>query len=527
MLLARRLRAVISSPSTSSSKLFLQSVTVSICAISTSSSTDVSGDSRSSRGGGGGGGQTLGRRLLSLIYPKRSAVIALQKWAEEGKTIQKYQLNRVVRELRKHKRFKHALEICEWMRTQPDIKLLPGDYAVHLDLISKVRGLSSAEKFFEDLPDRMKAQSTCTALLHVYAQNKLSSKAEYLMKEMASHGFLNCCFPYNHMLTLYVSTGKLEKVQETIKELKKNAKPNEFTYNLWLSACADKIDVKGAEEAILDMARYKVTGDCITFSTLASIYIKAGHTMKAREALEKMERKISRKDRASFCSLISMYTSLSDKENAQRIWSKMKSMFRKMSDEEYKCILISLLKLNLVDESEAIYSEWESVSGTGDSRVSNVLLAYYTKNDMNKAEKFHDRAEKAGIKPSYSSWENLASGYLRLNRMDKVLNCLKEAFSSVNKWEPNSEFVRDLLKGFENAGDTEGAEKFLVLLRDAGYVKTEIYNSLLRTYAKAHKMPLIIAERMKKDNVAMDEETKRLLSLTIKFCVGSAESLIS
>lgn len=61
--------------------------------------------------GGGGGGDTLGRRLLSLIYPKRSAVVVLRRWAEEGKPIQKYQLNRVVRELRKHKRYKHALEV--------------------------------------------------------------------------------------------------------------------------------------------------------------------------------------------------------------------------------------------------------------------------------------------------------------------------------------------------------------------------------------------------------------------------------
>lgn len=407
------------------------------------------------------------------------------------------------------------------------MKLLPGDYAVHLDLISKVRGLSSAEKFFEDLPDRMKAQSTCTALLHVYAQNKLSSKVEYLIKEMESHGFMNCSLPYNHLLTLYISTGKLEKVPEVIKELKKNTLPNEFTYNLWLSACADKADVEGAEEAILDMARYKVDGDCFTFSILANIYIKAGHTMKSREALEKMERRISRKDRASYCSLISLYTSLSDKEKILQIWSKMKSMFRKMSDEEYRCILISLLKLNLVEEAETIYSEWENVLGTGDSRVSNVLLAYYSKNDMNMAEKFHDRAARAGIKPSYTSWQNLALGYLRLNMIDKVLNCLKEAFSSVTKWEPNIGLVREVLKGLENAGDTEGVEKFLVLLRDAGYVNTEIYNSLLRTYAKAHMMPLIVDERMKRDDVGMDDETKRLIGLTRKFCVGSCESLIS
>ncbi|GKV27796.1 hypothetical protein SLEP1_g36922 [Rubroshorea leprosula] len=37
-------------------------------------------------------------------------------------------------------------KICEWMTLQQEIKLLPGDYAVHLDLTAKIRGLASAEK---------------------------------------------------------------------------------------------------------------------------------------------------------------------------------------------------------------------------------------------------------------------------------------------------------------------------------------------------------------------------------------------
>ncbi|XWS76415.1 hypothetical protein CRYUN_Cryun01aG0174200 [Craigia yunnanensis] len=134
-------------------------------------------------GGGGGGRDTLGYRLIGLVYPKRSAVVTIQKWKEEGHTVRKYELNRVVRELRKLKRYKHAIEICEWMRLQQDIKLLPGDYAIHLDLIAKVHGLASADKFFEDLPDKMRDQATCTALLHTYVQNKLSAKAEALMEK--------------------------------------------------------------------------------------------------------------------------------------------------------------------------------------------------------------------------------------------------------------------------------------------------------------------------------------------------------
>ena len=69
------------------------------------------GPSTAAAKNGSSGGDTLGRRLLSLVYAKRSAVIAIRKWKEEGRTVQKYQLNRIVRELRKHRRYKHALEV--------------------------------------------------------------------------------------------------------------------------------------------------------------------------------------------------------------------------------------------------------------------------------------------------------------------------------------------------------------------------------------------------------------------------------
>lgn len=62
-------------------------------------------------GRGGGRRDTLGGRLLRLTYTKRSAVVSIRKWKEEGHTVRKYELNRIVRELRKIKRYKHALEV--------------------------------------------------------------------------------------------------------------------------------------------------------------------------------------------------------------------------------------------------------------------------------------------------------------------------------------------------------------------------------------------------------------------------------
>ena len=59
----------------------------------------------------GDGRDTLCRRLMSLVYAKRSAVIAIRKWKEEGHTVRKYDLNRIVRQLRLLRRYKHALEV--------------------------------------------------------------------------------------------------------------------------------------------------------------------------------------------------------------------------------------------------------------------------------------------------------------------------------------------------------------------------------------------------------------------------------
>ena len=40
-------------------------------------------------------------------------------------------------------------------------------------------------------------------------------------------------------------------------------------------------------------------------------------------------------------------------------------------------------------------------------------------------------------------------------------------------------------------------------------------------------MPLIIEERMEQDKVTLDEETRRLLSLTSKYPIGEVSTLMS
>ncbi|XP_065861160.1 pentatricopeptide repeat-containing protein At4g02820, mitochondrial [Euphorbia lathyris] len=508
--------------------MLLRSIRTTLAAAARHFSVEVAAEKAIQNKGTGDGRDSIGRRLFSLVYSKRSAVITIQKWKSEGHNVQKYQLNRIVRELRKIKRFKHALEVCEWMTQQKDMKLLPGDYAVHLDLIAKVRGLTSAEKFFEDLPDQMRGWQVCTSLLHTYSMNKLLEKAEALMRKMAECSFLKNPLPYNHMLSLYVAEGQLEKVPGIIEELKKKTSPDVVTFNLRLRVCSLQNDVETAEEVLKELRKAKVEPDWITYSTLTNLYIKNELLQKAASSLKEMEKRASRKNRIAYSSLLSLHTNAGDKASVHRIWNKMKSLFRKMSDAEYTCMMASLAKLGEIEKAENLYTEWEAVSGSGDPQVPNILLAAYINNNLiEEAETFHDRIVQKGIRPAYTTWELLTWGHLKEKHMEKVLDYFKKAITSVERWNPDKKLVGEVFKNLEENGNVEKAEEFLVMLRDAGVLSTEIYNSLLRTYEKAGKMPLIVAERMKKDDVKLNEETNRLIQKTSTMCVSDVSSYVS
>ncbi|KAI3979995.1 hypothetical protein MKX01_042649 [Papaver californicum] len=478
-------------------------------------------------GGGGGGVDTIGKRLLRLTYARRSAVTCINEWIQEGRSVRKYELNRAVRELRKFRRYKHALEICEWMRIQKDIKLLAGDYALHLDLVTKVRGLSSAEKFFEDLPEEMREQATCTALLHTYVQNKSTDKAESLMRKMSDCGFTKVTLPYNRMISLYILTGQLDKVPTVIKELEKNTSPDVVTYNLWLSVCALENNVEIAEKIFLMLTNAKLEPDWVTYSTLTSLYLKNDLHEKAKVTLKEMEKGVDCKDRVAFSSLITLHSNLGDKDGVKRTLKKIKSLFRKMSDAEYMSVIASLLKLEELEEAEKMYREWESVSPTGDTRISNILLAaYINKKQMHRADSFLDHMVENGISPNYTTFELLTWGYLQTENTDKVMDYFKKAFESVKKWVPNEEIVRKIFGVLERKGDIVNAEELLNTLRNAEYVTTELYNSLLRTYEKAGKMPVMVAERMAKDD-KQDEQTRELIQLASKLCISDVPGILS
>lgn len=58
----------------------------------------------------------LHSRINAIGRPSCSVVPVLQQWVEDGKTVNEFQLQRIIRDLRSRRRFIHALEVngADW-----------------------------------------------------------------------------------------------------------------------------------------------------------------------------------------------------------------------------------------------------------------------------------------------------------------------------------------------------------------------------------------------------------------------------
>jgi pentatricopeptide repeat protein len=465
-------------------------------------------------------GDSLYKRISELGDPNLSVFTVLQQWINEGRGVKKSELQRIVKELRKYRRYKHALEVSEWIASRRNYQLAPSDCAIRLDLIAKVHGIVSAEKFFERLPDEAKNKLTLGALLNAYVKENMTAKAEAIVEKLKESGYAPNTLTYNSMMNLYTNTREFEKVPLMIQEMKKNGiSLDKFSYSIWLT-CVTMSDVNKMEE-VIDEVKHdnNVNTDWTIYSTLAAAYIKAGILDKAESALEEVKSKMPQSDRSAYEYLITLYASAGKRDEVYKVWHSLKLTFPKPKNRSYICLLSSLVKIGDIEGAEQIFKEWESVCVRYDVRMANIFLSACVKKGLlEKAESLLGNLLERGGKPNFNTWEILAEGYIQNGKFEQAVAALKKSASvgKVVPWKPKPANVLAILKHFENRGDVESAEDLLKLLRDLNCVDTEMYNSLIRTYAKSGKADPGIFELMERDKVNRNEAADMMLRQAIK-----------
>ncbi|XVF79733.1 hypothetical protein PTKIN_Ptkin15bG0013500 [Pterospermum kingtungense] len=427
----------------------------------------------------------LYKKISLMENPELGSATVLNEWEKGGRKLTKWELCRVVKELRKFKRYKQALEVYEWMNNRGErFRYSASDAAIQLDLIAKVRGVSSGEDFFLQLPDTLKDKRIYGALLNSYVRAKMRDKAESLIEDIRNKGYASHPLPFNVMMTLYMNLKEYEKVESMVSEImEKNIRLDIYSYNIWLSSCGSQGSVEKMEQVYEQMKQDpSIIPNWTTFSTMATMYIKMGLSEKAEECLRNVESRITGRDRIPYHYLLSLYGTIGNKEEVYRIWKVYKSIFPSIPNLGFHAMISSLVRAGDIEGAEKIYEDWLSVKTSYDPRIANLLMGWYVKEgNLDKAESIFNHMAEVGGKPNPSSWEILAEGHIQQKRVDEALSCLKEAFATEGSrsWRPKGTNVSAFFNLCEEKEDMASREVLVGLLRQSGYLKNEAYASLI------------------------------------------------
>ncbi|CAL2259873.1 unnamed protein product [Prunus armeniaca] len=86
-----------------------------------------------------------------------------------------------------------------------------------------------------------------------------------------------------------------------------------------------------------------------------------------------------------------------------------------------------------------------------------------------------------GGKPNSSTWETLAEGHIKEQRISEALSCWKEAFSAEGSksWRPKPVNASAFLELCEQEANSVSKELFMGLLKQSGQRKNKSYASLI------------------------------------------------
>ncbi|CAA0842754.1 Pentatricopeptide repeat-containing protein [Striga hermonthica] len=426
------------------------------------------------------------KKIIKLENSNLGAASVLNQLENKGKMITSWEMFNILKELRKFRRFKLALEVCEWMNNRSErFRVTTSDTAIHLDLIAKTHGISSAEQYFKKLPDGLKDKRVYSSLLNAYARSKMREKAESLFDKMRNRNYTDHTLPFNLMMTLYRNLKDYEKIEYIVSEMvEKRISLDTYTYNVWLSSLGSQGSLDKMEQVFKQMELdNSVNPNWITYSTMAMRYIKSGLLEKAEEYLKKIEDQITGQNRLPYHHLINLYAAAGKKEEVYRVWSIYRASFVYIPNIAYHDVILALTRLDDIEGAEKMYEEWLSVKSAYDPRVGNVLLSSYVRKGLSeKAKTFFEQMMEIGGKQNSMSWEILSEDHIANMRIPEALSCLKNAAALAEgsrNWKPKPINVSKILKIVEEGDDVAGKESLLEILSEVGCLNDANYMSYI------------------------------------------------
>lgn len=407
----------------------------------------------------------------------------LNEMVNTGKFINRFDIIDQVNLFRKRKNYQIALQLSEWMESRK-IKMNNADRAIRIDLLSKTKGIATAEQYFESLQKSAKTKKTYGALLSSYCKEKNLDKAQELFSKIKDLNFVST-LNYNNLISLYLATNQFEKVALLAREMEENGiKADLYTYNLLMNSYASLEDLNAVEGVLDNMKTNKLECDWFTYGNLATIYCNAGRHDKAKAFLEKLEKLENLKEREAFHMLINLYRQMSDLSGVNCAWKSLKSVFPIPCNTSYLLVLSAFSDLGDLESLEKCFREWESGCSLYDVRLCNVVLESYLKRDMiDDANTLYESMVRKGGQPNLKTLDLLTNYHIKNHHIDIALMYLEigECKAVAEKLDlfPVDDTIKLFLKYFEENNDPINAEKFCSSMKKMERLDPSVYDSLL------------------------------------------------
>ncbi|MCE2055270.1 hypothetical protein HAX54_042315 [Datura stramonium] len=462
---------------------------------------------------------TLYSKISPLGNPSCSVTNELDEWVCKGKKVRFAELQRIILDLRKRKRFSQALEASEWLKSSGIFTFSSTEHAVQLDLIGKVHGFPAAESYFNNLSKEDKNDKTYGALLHCYVRQCQIEKALTHMRKMEEEGVSLSSVAFNDIMSLYTKTGEYERIPEMLRHMKEiGVRPDNLSYRICINSYGARSDIEGMERVLNEMENQSfIAMDWNTYAAVANIYVKAGLNDKANSFLKKAEEKIDNKEGLGYNYLISVNSRLGNKDEVIRLGFLEKSALKRCINRDYINMLEALVRLDALEEAEQLLKEWETSDNCYDIRVPYiVIIGYIDKELYEKAETMLEDLSSKGKILTPNIWGRLAAGYLDKGKFERAVNCMKIALSlkkDSKGWKPDPKVIMKIFSLFGENGSVNDAESFFHSLRPIVPVNREMYHVLLKSYIAGGKEVGRLLNSMRAENIDVNEETKVILGL--------------
>ncbi|EPS72236.1 hypothetical protein M569_02523, partial [Genlisea aurea] len=429
-------------------------------------------------------------RLSALGNRRGTVASTLNAYVREGNRVLKHDLDFCIHQLRRYKRYHHALEIVEWMRFRKfNFKLR--DHAVNLELIGRVKGIAEAEDYFNALPPSDKVPCTYGALFNCYCIEKLIHKSQSLFTKMVQEKMMLTASPWNCLMSMYLRLDMPDKAIILRKQMQEmNVRPDSFTFNLLMNAFSSSNDIEGVERVYEETKLLNGGKLCnwMTYSNLAVAYISGNQQGKAKLALKKLEETLQmdrRYDREAFHFLISLYARLSDVENVVRVWELLKSSSRVVTNKSYLIMLQALRNLDDLKGMQQCFEEWESICTSYDIRLVNTMVATYLKHDMlDRARALLPRVLHGSKGPFFNTWDMFMLFFIEHGDADLAISMMDVASPKVKggDWNPEPEAFERFLTDRDKILDINLVKELYESVKKMASKDSPAYKYLLHVY---------------------------------------------